>query len=204
MKSEENLVIACQREVNRIVNNGKLELNYSPVYNPKKNKYTGYISTPAFSNLFVNIEKVKQVATQSDKVNELMYHVYKNQLVSFMKRRPHKQSKLVIFARLEDLASFVEVYFSESAFQDCKIILCLDVKKGYELINKFSNITSNIGRLLNEGIELGVVINQANMYVGGDGTGTYTKNSYIDELRILNGYCQWTENFEVPTSPYNY
>lgn len=164
MKSEENLVIACQREVNRIINNGNLELNYAPVYNPKKNKYLGYISTPSFTNLFVNIDKVKQVATQSDKVNELMYNIYKKQLVSFMKRRPNRQSKLVIFARLEDLSSFVEVYFSEASFQDCKILLCLDVKKGYELINKFSNITSNLNRLINEGIELGVVINQANMY----------------------------------------
>ena len=164
MKSEENLVIACQREVTRIINTGKVDLNYSPVYNPKRNKYVGYISTPMFSNLFVSMDKVKQVATQSDKVNELMYAIYKKQLVSFIKRRPNKQSKLVIFARLEDLASFIEVYFSERSFQECKIILCLDVKKGYEMINKFSNITSNINRLLNEGIELGVVINQANMY----------------------------------------
>ena len=48
--------------------------------------------------------------------------------------------------------------------QECKIILCLDVKKGYEMINKFSNITSNLNRLLNEGIELAVIINQSNMY----------------------------------------
>ena len=164
MKSEENLILACQREINKIINSNKVDLHYSPVYNPKKNKYVGYISQPSFSNLFLDIDKVKQVATQMDKVNELMYSIYKKQLVSFIKRRPNKQAKLVIVARLEDLASFIEVYFSESSFQDCKIILCLNVKKGYEMINKFSNITNNLNRLLNEGVELAVMINQSNMY----------------------------------------
>lgn len=164
MKSEENLVISCQREVEKIVNSGKVELNYAPVYNPKRNKYVGYISMPIFSNLFVTLDKVKQAATQLDKVNELMYNIYKKQLVAFIKRRPNKQSKLVIFARLEDLASFMEVYFSERSFQECKIILCLDVKKGYEMINKFSNISNNINRLLNEGVELACMINPSNMY----------------------------------------
>jgi EAL domain-containing protein (putative c-di-GMP-specific phosphodiesterase class I) len=164
MKSEENLVISCQREVDRIVNSGKVELSYSPVYNPQKNRYIGYISEPTFSNLFVTLEKVKHAATQLDKVNELMYNIYKKQLVSFIKKRPNKQSKLLIFARLEDLSSFIEVYFSESSFQDCKIILSLDVKKGYEMINKFSNISNNLNRLLNEGVELACLINQSNMY----------------------------------------
>jgi len=164
MKSEENLVIACQREVNRLISTGKLDFNYKPVYNPKKNKYVGYISNPVFSNLFITLDKVKQAATQVDKVNEFMYNVYKKQLVSFVKRRPNKQARLMIFARLEDLANFIEVYFSERSFQECKIILCLDVKKGYEMINKFSNITNNINRLLNEGIELAVMINKSNMY----------------------------------------
>lgn len=164
MKSEENLVIACQREVDKIINAGKIDIDYFPVYNPKKNKYVGYISSPAFSNLFITLDKVKQAATQLDKVNELMYNIYKKQLFSFIKRRPNKQSRLVIVARLEDLASFIEVYFSERSFQECKIILCLDVKKGYEMINKFSNITSNINRILNAGVELAVMINQYNMY----------------------------------------
>ncbi len=101
---------------------------------------------------------------QSDKVNEFMYNVYKKQLVSFMKKRPNKQAKLVIPLKLEDLSSFMEAYLTEASFQDCKIILCLDVKKGYEMINKFSNIANNLNRLLNEGIELAVNINQSNMY----------------------------------------
>ena len=82
----------------------------------------------------------------------------------FIKKRPTKQSKLVIHARLEDLASLIEVYFSERSFQECKIILCLDVKKGYEMINKFSNISSNIGKLLNGGVELATLISSGNMY----------------------------------------
>lgn len=164
MKSEENLILACQREIHKVLSSGKLDLHYSPVYNPKKNKYIGYISEPSFTNLFLEVDKVKQVATQMDKVNEFMFNIYKKQLVSFIKRRPNKQAKLVIMARLEDLSSFIEVYFSDITFQDCKIILCLNVKKGYEMINKFSNITNNLNRLLNEGVELAVIINQSNMY----------------------------------------
>ena len=164
MKSEENLILACQREIRKIVDSGKIDLHYSPVYNPKKNKYVGYISYPAFSNLFLDVDKIKQVATQMDKINEFMCNIYKKQLVSFIKRRPNKQAKLFVVAKLEDLSSFIEVYFSDLAFQDCKIILCLNVKKGYEMINKFSNITNNLHRLLHEGIELAVMINQSNMY----------------------------------------
>lgn len=164
MKSEENLIISCQREVDKVINSGTVDLHYKPVYNPKKNKYIGYISEPTFSNSLILLDKVKQAATQVDKVNELMHTIYKKQLFSFMKRRPNKQAKLVISLKLEDLASFIEVYFSESSFQDCKIILCLNVKKGYEMINKFSNITNNLNRLLNEGVELAVIINQSNMY----------------------------------------
>ena len=164
MKSEENLILACQREIRKIVDSGKVDLHYSPVYNPKKNKYVGYISYPAFTNLFLDIDKIKQVATQMDKINEFMCSIYKKQLVSFIKRRPNKQAKLFVVAKLEDLASFMEVYFSDLSFQDCKIILCLNVKKGYEMINKFSNITNNLHRLLSEGIELAVMINQSNMY----------------------------------------
>lgn len=164
MKSEENLVIACQREINKVINSGTVNLNYAPVYNPKKNKYIGYISEPTFDNLFISVDKIKQAATQFDKVNELMRTIYKRQLVAFIKKRPNKQAKLVLHAKLEDLASFIEVYFSERSFQDCKIILCLNVKKGYEMINKFSNISNNINRLINEGVELAVMINPSNMY----------------------------------------
>ena len=164
MKSEENLVITCQREVEKIVNTGKVEFNYLPVYNPKKNKYVGYISTPEFHNPLINLDKIKQAASQLDKLDEVMMTIYKKQLMFFIKKRPNKQSKLVIHARLEDLASLIEVYFSERSFQECKIILCLDVKKGYEMINKFSNISSNIGRLLHGGVELATLINSGNMY----------------------------------------
>jgi hypothetical protein len=73
-----------------------------------------------------------------------MSTIYKKQLLTFIKRRPTKQSRLIIHAKLEDLGSLIDVYFSERSFQECKIILCLDVKKGYEMINKFSNISSNI------------------------------------------------------------
>lgn len=164
MESEDNLVITCQREVEKIINSGKVEFNYCPVYNPKKNKYVGYISKPTFNNQSIDLNKVKQAAVQMDKVDALMTTIYRKQFMSFIKRRPSKLSRLVINAQLSDLSSLIEVYFSERSFQECKIMLCLDVRKGYEMINKFSNISSNISRLLNGGMELATVINSNNMY----------------------------------------
>ena len=164
MESEDNLVITCQREVDKIVNQGKIEFNYCPVYNPKKNKYIGYISNPMFKNMLIDLNRVKQSAVQMDKADQLMTTIYRKQFLTFIKRRPSKLSRLVINARLEDLSSLIEVYFSERSFQECKVILCLDVKKGYEMINKFSNISSNISRLLNGGVELATIINHNNMY----------------------------------------
>ena len=164
MESEDNLVITCQREVDKIVNSGKIEFNYCPVYNPKKNKYVGYISNPIFKNMLIDLNRVKQSAVQMDKADQLMTTIYRKQFLTFIKRRPSKLSRLVINARLEDLSSLIEVYFSERSFQECKVILCLDVKKGYEMINKFSNLSSNISRLLNGGVELATIINPNNMY----------------------------------------
>lgn len=164
MESEDNLAVTCQREVDKIINSGKVDFSYCPVYNPKKNKYVGYISRPIFKNMLIDIHKVKHAAVQMDKADVLMTTIYRKQLMSFIKRRPSKQSRLILTARLEDLSSLIEVYFSERSFQECKIILCLDVKKGYEMINKFSNISSNISRLLNGDVELATIINTTNMY----------------------------------------
>lgn len=46
---------------------------------------------------------------------------------------------------------------------------------------------------------------KGNLYIGSTGRNeNYVLNTYIDELRILNGYCAWTKDFEVPTNPYEY
>ena len=42
------------------------------------------------------------------------------------------------------------------------------------------------------------------LVIGMDIRGNYLKNSYIDELRIIDGYGRWTDNFSVPTDEYNY
>lgn len=49
-----------------------------------------------------------------------------------------------------------------------------------------------------------IVFADGDLYLGYEGTAYYSKSTYIDELRILNGYCAWTENFEVPSKPYKY
>ena len=48
------------------------------------------------------------------------------------------------------------------------------------------------------------VFTNGNLYLAYEGTEVYLKDTYMDELRILNGYCAWTENFEVPSKPYEY
>ena len=52
--------------------------------------------------------------------------------------------------------------------------------------------------------ESSIVFADGDLYLGYEGTAYYSKSTYIDELRILNGYCAWTENFEVPSKPYKY
>lgn len=42
-----------------------------------------------------------------------------------------------------------------------------------------------------------------NLCIGSDGAGDYVKNSYVDELRIINGTAKWTKNFIVPSTEYN-
>ncbi len=59
------------------------------------------------------------------------------------------------------------------------------------------------------GILQGTVNNTFNfqageLTVGSDGQELHITNSYIDELRILNGYANWTKNFIVSTKAYDY
>ncbi|CDB31917.1 large adhesin [Clostridium sp. CAG:575] len=58
--------------------------------------------------------------------------------------------------------------------------------------------------VLQESAESSIVFADGDLYLGYEGTGYYSKDTYMDELRILNGYCAWTNNFQVPSSPYNY
>ncbi len=43
---------------------------------------------------------------------------------------------------------------------------------------------------------------KGNLNIGWDGVFSLPVDTYFDELRVLNGYCAWTENFEVPTRAY--
>ena len=52
--------------------------------------------------------------------------------------------------------------------------------------------------------ESSVAFADGDLYLGYEGTTYYSKDTYMDELRILNGYCAWTKNFQIPSSPYNY
>lgn len=57
---------------------------------------------------------------------------------------------------------------------------------------------------LQKTVENSMVFNNGSLYLGYEGTAFFSKSTYIDELRILNGHCAWTENFEVPSKPYEY
>jgi len=58
--------------------------------------------------------------------------------------------------------------------------------------------------VLQKQVDNDIIFPAGSMYLGFDGTNTWLTDSYIDELRILNGYCQWTKNFDVPTREYAY
>ena len=46
-------------------------------------------------------------------------------------------------------------------------------------------------------------MDQPNFYcLGGINASTYYCKGYFDELRVLRGYCAWTEDFTPPTEPY--
>jgi len=164
MKSEENIISLCENELNDILNNKEISISYNPVFYHKKSKFVGYISNIVFEDNLIDYEKIKSVATQKDKIDQLMSVVIDCELINYIKKRPTKNSKLFLNLKLEDLATFLEVYLSNSSYSDCKIVICLDARKGYEMINKFPNISSNISRIIEEGIEFALIINYGNMY----------------------------------------
>lgn len=164
MKLEENVMSVCENELDDILTSKEVAIRYNPVFNHSKSKFMGYISDIDFEDKKIDYDKVKNIAIQNDKIDSLMNIVIDNQLVNYLKKRPNKSSKLFIKLKLEDLSNFLEVYFSNPSYSDCKIVICLNVRKGYEMINKFSNISSNISKIIEEGIELAVIINYSNMY----------------------------------------
>lgn len=164
MKLEDDLIDAYEQELNDILTNKDLSVNYSPVFYNKKSKFIGYISNPVFSNSTINYNTLKIIASQRAKFDRLMTTVIDSQLVSYLKKRPKKSAKLFLRLKLEDLPAFLETYLSNPAYSDCKIVVYLDVKKGYEMLNKYSYISSTISKIVDEGIEIASELNYSNMY----------------------------------------
>lgn len=164
MKKEGNAITLCENEINNILESKDVNIVYNPVFYYDKIKFIGYISDFSFSNNLVDYEKIKSVAIKEDKINKLMDVLINCQLINYIRKRPSKNAKLFINLKLEDLSNFLEIYLSNPSYSECKIVVCLNVKKGYEMINKFSNISSNISKLLEEGIQLALEIDTGNMY----------------------------------------
>ena len=164
MKLEDDMMDSCEKELTNILNQKEIALNYNPVFYHTKTKFVGYISNPIFSNLSVKYEALKKLASQRDKLEELLGVIIDNQLISYIKKRPKKSAKLFISLKLEELPVFLETYLSNPAYSDCKIVVCLNVKKGYEMLNKYSYISSTISKMIEEGIEFALEINYSTMY----------------------------------------
>lgn len=164
MKSEEHLVELCEKEIDYILQNNEINITYNPVFYYRRSKFVGYISKPVFSDKSITYDKLKDVADQSENKETMISQIIDQQLINYLKRRPKKSAKLFLNLRLEDLSAFLETYFSNRAYSDCKIVICLNVKKGYEMINKFPYISSNISKIVEEGIEFATEINYSNMY----------------------------------------
>lgn len=164
MKLEENIMSVCERQLDDILESKEINISYNPVFYHTKSKFIGYIGNAQFDDQLLDFEKIKNLAVQKDKIDQLMSVVIDNQLINYIKKRPKKSSKLFINLKLEDLSTFLEVYLSNPSYSDCKIVICLDVRRGYEMINKFSNISSNVSKIIAEGIEFALEINYGNMY----------------------------------------
>lgn len=164
MKLEENIISICEEELENILNKKEIIINYTPVFHHAKSKFIGYISNITFDNNLIDYEKIKNVALQKDKIDQFMSTAIDAQLINYIKKRTSKNSKLFLNLKLEDLTTFLEVYLSNQSYSDCKIVICLDVRRGYEMINKFSNISSNISKIIEEGIEFALEVNYSNIY----------------------------------------
>lgn len=164
MKLEDDMMDSCEKELASILNQKEININYNPVFYHTKTKFVGYISNPIFSNLSVKYDALKKLANQRDKTDELLGIIIDNQLISYIKKRPKKSSKLFISLKLEELPIFLETYLANPAYSDCKIVICLNVKKGYEMLNKYSYISSTISKIIEEGIEFALEINYSTMY----------------------------------------
>lgn len=206
MKLEENALLIGEESLETILEEKEINLNYNVVYNHKKNKFVGYISNMEFQSKLIDFEKLKTIAVQKDKIDQFMNVVIDGKLVNYLKKRPNKNSKLFINLKLEDLSSFLEVYLSNNSYGDCKIVICLDVRKGYEMINKFSNISSNISKIVEEGIEFALILNYNNMYdydyilknasylvldntiIGNINNNSIVKNKIINAIELAKNY----------------
>ncbi len=164
LKLEENISNLCKNELNAIIARQKVKLKYSPIYAFKKNKIIGYVSEPSFISGEVNIDKVKVYANQSGTYANLMNIYIRNLFAGFLKKRPDKKSKLLTRMMLEDVLYYIDVLTSENSFMDCKNILCLDVRKEFDVIHRQISIINNISKLIDQGVEIGLIIDENLFY----------------------------------------
>jgi len=207
MNLEGNVIGICEEEISNVIDDKIVNIDYNPVFYYSKSKFVGYISNVVFGNKLIDFDKIKNVATQKNKIDQFMIAIIDNQLISYIKKRPNKSSKLFINLKLEDLATFLEVYLSNPSYSDCKIVICLDVRRGYEMINKFSNISSNISKIIQEGIEFALLINYNNMYDYDyimknasylilDGTIVSNMNTTLSKNKVINLF-ELAKNYEL-------
>ena len=164
MKLEGELVNSCDRELDNILIEKNININYNPVFYYERSNFVGYISNLIFSNSAIDCDSLKKFAKQQDKYENLLSTIIDSQLINYLKKRTKKRAKLFINLNLDEVQIFLDTYLSNAAYSDCKIVICLNIKKGYEMLNKFPYISSAISKLIEEGIEFALEINYSNMY----------------------------------------
>lgn len=180
LKSEEMLAKYAKEEIDIILDKNKTELLYNAMYSFNKNKIIGYFSKVDLKNDNINFEKIRAYADQTGLYNQLMSINFKSKLTNFMKNRPFKRSKLLIDMKLEDLVLFREIFLSDSSFSGCKTIICLDIRKGFDIVYRSPEILDELMKIINERIEVALIINE-NLFYDYD---VFLKNAdYI----IING-----------------
>ena len=164
LRSAEMAAFHSKKELDQILDKSRINLKYLPIYSFDNNKVIGYISEMDLNNSNVNFDKIRNYAVQNNSYEKFIDIYFKSHIFSFMKKRPYKRSKLLLNLKLEDVIEFHEFIMSDNTFVGTKIIINLDVRKGFDVINRKPQVMETLNKINNQRIEIALLINENLFY----------------------------------------
>jgi len=150
----------CNKEVMNVVYDNQVQITYHPLIDNKKGSIFGFeCEYYPYDTMLLDKHLIMSQALSLGVVDQLKVNIYRKMIFNYLKRRMSKRHRLVVTMGIEDLAVFTDLYYSEPACSEIKLLLVLDIQKNLKSLRNNSTLVENVKKLKDDGVELGIRIN---------------------------------------------